>query len=72
MKRMRADERYKSSSCYKTDTVMGCNDVDNIRRMLVWVYSVWHVVVFLGEQKWDTLTSFRIGEDSVDTADVRW
>ena len=38
--RLRADERYKSSSNKKTDTVMGCNDVDNIRWMLVWVYSV--------------------------------
>ena len=28
-------------------------------------------LVFLGEQKWDTLTPFRIGKDSVDMADVR-
>ncbi len=28
-------------------------------------------LVFLGEQKWDTLTPFRIGEGSIDMADVR-
>ncbi len=47
-KRMRADERYKSSSCKKTGTVMGCNDVDDIRRILVEVYSAWHVVGISG------------------------
>ncbi len=48
LKRMRADERYKSSSNKKTDTVMGCNDVDNIRWILVWVYSTRHVDGFPG------------------------